>query len=619
MTDNFAEDAGKDPKERYAKDYFELFFRQALDAVLVLELPPGGEPVIRDANDAALKMYGYAREELLGRPVSLLNESAAVTDALLAKVRAARPGDGLNFEVRHRRKDGSVFTVEASGHELDIDGRRMAVSIERDITGRKAGEAALEESERKYRSLFESSSDAILTLAPPSWRFNSGNPAALALFGAQKTDELTARTPWDLSPALQADGRGSEEKARELIATAMREGSVSFEWGNKRINGEEFPATALMNRVELAGHKLLQVTIRDVTDLKAAEARLTEKEATFRALTSAAHNAVLMMDNSGNISFCNQAAERMLGWTAGEAIGRNLHDLIAPPRFHAAYKAAFAVFQRTGEGAAVGKTRELTALKKDGTEIEVELSLAGVRIGGAWHSVGILRDITQSKKAAAALKESESRYAAIANSAPETVLIHRDGRILYINDMGTLVSGYPREELIGQPIFKFITEASKASILAAMYKRGVKTPVGDYEIEFATKPGKLLNIMVKSVPIAYEGAPAVLAVLVNITARKGMEAAQVRAREAAEAANRAKSDFLANMSHEIRTPMNSIIGMAELLLDSALDAEQRRQLKTIQHSADALLYIIQRHPGPLQDRGRPAQDREGPVRPAGGG
>jgi len=592
MLDWFTNIRGKYSSPGFGREYRELLFEQASDAMLLLELPPGREPVIRDVNAAALRLYGYTAQELIGKPVSVLNESPDAAAGLMAKSREAEAGGGVTFEVRHKRKDGSIVVVDAAGHDLVIGGRRLAISVERDITERKSAEAALRESEDKYRGLFESSSDALLTLAPPSWRFSTANPAALALFGVQTLEELTARAAWELSPALQPDGRDSQEKARELIAAALREGSVFFEWTHKRLNGELFPATALLNRVELGGQQQLQVTIRDITERKAAEARLAERDATFRALTSAAHNAVLMMDNTGNISFWNAAAERVLGWTAEEVLGKNLHDLIAPPRFHADYKRAFSIFQRTGEGAFVGQTREVTALRKDSTEFDAELSLSGVKIGGVWHAVAILRDITESKKAEAALRESESRYAAIANSAPETVLIHRDGRILYINDIGTVVSGYSREELIGQPIFKFITEASKTAILAAMYKRGVKTPVGDYEIEFATKSGKLLNIMVKSAPIFYEGAPAVLAVLINITARKGIEAAHQKAREAAEAANRAKSDFLANMSHEIRTPMNSIIGMSELLLDSALDAEQKRQLRTIQHSADALLYII---------------------------
>jgi two-component system, sensor histidine kinase and response regulator len=592
MLEWFSSRLGRGRSPGFEKEYRELLFEQASDAILLLELPPGGEPVIRDVNAAALRLYGYTAEELLGRPVSVLNENPAAAAGLLAKAALAPPGGGVTFEVRHRRKDGSIVVVDAAGHDLVIAGRRLAVSVERDITERKSAEAALRESEERYRSLFENSRDALLTLAPPSWRFNSGNRAALALFGAETPEELTARTPWDLSPEFQPDGRGSEEKARALIAEAMSKGSVSFEWRNRRLEGAEFPASALMNRLELAGRAFLQVTIRDISERKLAESLLADKDAAFRALTSAAHNAIMMMDDRGRVSFWNAAAERLLGWSAAEALGRDLHGLIAPPRYRESFRKAFAGFLRDGRGEAVGQTRELKALRKDSSEFDVELSLSAVKLGGTWHAVGILRDITASKKAAAALKESESRYAAIANSAPETVLIHRDGKILYVNDIGTVASGYRREELVGRSIFSFITEASKAAVLAAMHRRGENAPPGDYEIEFATKPGKLLNILVKSAPIIYEGAPGVLAVLVNITARKGIESAHLKARQAAEAANRAKSDFLANMSHEIRTPMNSIIGMSELLLDSRLDKEQRRQLVTIQHSAEALLYII---------------------------
>ena len=592
MSDLSKASAEKDGAALFAGECRELFFQHARDSILLLEMPGGGEPVILDVNPAALRMYGYSREELVGKPVSILNESAGAAEALMKRVGGEPAGGGINFEVRHKRKDGSVFTVEASGHDMLIGGRRLAISVERDITERRKAEAALKDSEGKYRNLFESSRDALMTLAPPSWRFTSGNPAALALFRARDGAEFTACTPWDLSPARQPDGRVSEEEAREMIATALREGSHFFAWTSRRLNGEEFPSTVLMTRSELDGKPFLQSTVRDVGELRLAEEGLAEKDATFRALTSAAHNAMLMMDSSGNISFWNSAAEQMLGWTAGEVLGKNLHDLIAPARYHEAYKKAFEVFRRTGEGAVVGKTRELTALRKDSTEIDAELSLGGVKLKGEWHAVGILRDITESKKAAAALRESESRYAAIANSAPETVLIHRDGRILYVNETGIKTSGYAGEELLGRTIFSFITEASKTAILSSMYKRTGGLSLGDYEIEFATKHGKILNILVKSAPIVYKGSPAVLAVLINITARKGIEAAHLKAREAAEAANRAKSDFLANMSHEIRTPMNSIIGMTEILLDSRLDEDQKRHLSTIQHSADALLYII---------------------------
>ncbi len=102
-----------------------------------------------------------------------------------------------------------------------------------------------------------------------------------------------------------------------------------------------------------------------------------------------------MMDGSGRVTFWNPAAERLFGWAAGEMVGHDLHGRIAPGRYREAFAAAFPRFQATGEGEAVGRTRELVALRRDGSEFPVALSLAGVRIEGAWHAVGIVRDVSE--------------------------------------------------------------------------------------------------------------------------------------------------------------------------------------------------------------------------------
>ncbi|MBK9091063.1 MAG: response regulator [Holophagales bacterium] len=140
-------------------------------------------------------------------------------------------------------------------------------------------------------------------------------------------------------------------------------------------------------------------------EAKAAEA-LQGSQARLHAITESAQDAILMMDGSGNVSYWNPAAERILGYSAAEVAGRNLHDLIAPQRFHAAHLPAYRAFLETGEGAAVGKTLELTALHKDGREIAVALSLSAVRIEEAWHAVGILRDITEKKRTEEELQQA---------------------------------------------------------------------------------------------------------------------------------------------------------------------------------------------------------------------
>ena len=118
----------------------------------------------------------------------------------------------------------------------------------------------------------------------------------------------------------------------------------------------------------------LQSARFDRSRYQAAEA-LRESESRLNAIMDSAQDAILTMDPEGNVTFWNPAAERIFGYAKGETLGRNLHDLIAPQRYHKAHDAAFPEFLRTGQGAAVGKTIELQALRKDGLEITIELSL----------------------------------------------------------------------------------------------------------------------------------------------------------------------------------------------------------------------------------------------------
>ncbi len=127
--------------------------------------------------------------------------------------------------------------------------------------------------------------------------------------------------------------------------------------------------------------------------------QLLDSQANLRAITDSAQDAILMMDDRGRLTFWNPAAERIFGHASADVIGTNLHDLIAPERYHEAHHAAFPEFLRTGRGAAIGQTLELQALRRDGKEITVSLSLSSAQIQGSWHAVGILRDISEQKAA----------------------------------------------------------------------------------------------------------------------------------------------------------------------------------------------------------------------------
>ena len=136
-----------------------------------------------------------------------------------------------------------------------------------------------------------------------------------------------------------------------------------------------------------------------IQQLQDEHLKLEESEERFEKISASAQDAIISMDNDGNISFWNEAAETILGYTQEEALGRNLHELIAPERFREAHLKAFPAFQEKGEGSALGQTLELAAIRKGGTEFPVELALSATLIAGKWNGIAVLRDISERKKA----------------------------------------------------------------------------------------------------------------------------------------------------------------------------------------------------------------------------
>ncbi len=126
---------------------------------------------------------------------------------------------------------------------------------------------------------------------------------------------------------------------------------------------------------------------------------LVLSEEKFRKITTTAQDAIIMMDNEGDVSYWNPAAEKIFDYTEEEAMKKYLHKLIVPDRFFENFLKGFERFRDTGKGAAIGKTLELSAIRRDGTEFPIELSLSAVKIKGKWHAIGIVRDIIDRKKA----------------------------------------------------------------------------------------------------------------------------------------------------------------------------------------------------------------------------
>lgn len=140
-----------------------------------------------------------------------------------------------------------------------------------------------------------------------------------------------------------------------------------------------------------------------------AEQAVQDSEERFRGIASVAQDAIIMMDAVGNISFWNPAAEQIFGYRRDEAVGRDLHALIGPQRYYADFRRGYLHFAQTGQGPAVGRAMELIAVRQDGSEFPIELSLSALWLHGAWSSVGIVRDISERKRSEKELQENLER------------------------------------------------------------------------------------------------------------------------------------------------------------------------------------------------------------------
>jgi diguanylate cyclase (GGDEF)-like protein/PAS domain S-box-containing protein len=235
-------------------------------------------------------------------------------------------------ELRDKRKDGTIYTKwlsvnTVSNSEGDITN---FVGIFQDITNRKTSEELLQRSEIKFRTLYESSSDAVFLL--DDLGFLDCNKAAMEMFCFNTEEDYKARKPADLSPRLQPNGSDSTDLSERNIALAIKIGAVRFDWMCRRLDGNEFPAEILLSSMILEGKNILQATVRDISQRVHSEKEI-ERLAFYDPLTGLANRRLMLdrlqhtlsanvrNDKYGAVMFIDLDNFKMLNDTKGHGVG----------------------------------------------------------------------------------------------------------------------------------------------------------------------------------------------------------------------------------------------------------------------------------------------------------
>ncbi|WP_333874838.1 PAS domain S-box protein [Methylobacter sp.] len=389
-----------------------------------------------EASDSFCTMLGYRRDEVIGMNVAEWDAGFPDAEELLAAVRQQLESPvRVQFETRHRRKDGSIFDVEISGFPLEMDGQHVLFNSSRDITVRKQLNESLRVNEQKLRGLYELSPIGI-ALTRMDGKFVEFNQSFQKISG-YSSDELMNLDYWQLTPRRY---EASEALQLESLANTGRYGPYEKEYIHK--DGSLIPLR--LNGILVTGadgKDYIWSMLENIADWKKAEQSLKRESEKSLALLRNASDGIHILDFDGNIIEASDSFCTMLGYRRDEIIGMNVSQWDAmftsselPQKLRQPY---------------VEQSRiqfETRHRRKDGSVFDVEISGFPLEQEGTPLLFFSSRDITERKQA-----ETELRIAAAAFESQEGMMVtDNNGAILRVNHAFTVVTGYSTKEVIGK-------------------------------------------------------------------------------------------------------------------------------------------------------------------------
>ena len=375
---------------------------------------------------------------------------------------------------------------------------------------------------------------------------------------------------------------------RELVVPIFRNDLIVavIGVGNKKTDYTAEEMTLLKHLANLAW---------DIVVRKQAEEALRESEIRFRSIMDLAPNiAVQGYTLEGVTTYWNHTSEKIYGYTSEEAIGRNLLELIIPPEMREEVRKVIAQMAETGEPIPAG---EVVLMRKDGSPVPVFSSHALLKPPGRNMELFCLDlDLTLLKQTEEDLRTTELKFTRLFESMTDAYCcVDMEGYLVETNALFQSLTGYDQKELQSLTYLKLTPEKWHAYENEIIEQQVLVRGYSDvYQKEYQRKDGTLIDVELKTFLLKDDaGRPVGMwAVIRDISARKLAELELQQAKEAAEAANRAKSDFLSTMSHEIRTPLSAMLGNVELLEESSLTSQQQEYLNDCKSASQILLNVI---------------------------
>ena len=568
-------------KER-EKLFFELF-NATEEVVLLIDL----EGKILLANENAAHLYGLPLNQLIHTSIYNLIPSHRVKRAKEKVRRVVETLKPFRFEGRldERVFENSLYPV--FDEEQEVKG--IAIYV-RDITEKKRLATILEETEKKYRNIFEHAMEGIFQVDPEG-RLLSANPALAQIHGYESPETLIASVK-DVS-MLYLDPNDHQR----LVRLLLQQGSVqNYEVRMRRKDGapQWISINVRLVRDDQGKPAYYEGTMIDITYRKMAEEALSESEERYRIAIEHSNDAVAIIQGD-RIQYVNRRFTEIFGFEhPDELVGQSVLVIVHPED----QEKVRSINQRRQRGEPVPSRYEFKGITRNGKVIYIEVSATSIQYRGAQVYLVYLRDITERKMAEELMRMERDRFRTLAESAPfGIILINREGKFEYINPKFKELFGYDLQEVpTNREWFR------KAFPDPKVRREVISTWVSYLE---STKPGekvpKTLSTtckdgsekMIHFIPVRLATGEYIVT-LEDVTERIKAHEALIRSHQELERLNRAKSKAVNLISHELRTPLSVIQGNIRLLkkkLRTSMDTTLQKTMDTLERNLERLSNI----------------------------